>query len=228
MRKVAVTTSSFAEYDKGPLLLLEERGFSVALNPYGRKLTPKETVDFCAGMCGIIAGTELYDAHVLESLTHGVPDRLLALSRCGTGMDNVDVRTAERLGIKVANTPDAPTCAVAELTVGYILDLLRQVTRMDRELRAGQWKKRMGNLLQGKKVGVIKGTTNQELAEIQRQVIAEGGPALLFTNVAGGRFQDHRSKSNYHYYLYPYCHQCCWKCYCTNNGYLEFSINSNL
>jgi D-3-phosphoglycerate dehydrogenase len=44
---------------------------------------------------------------------------------------------------------------VAELTVAYTLDLLRGVTRMDRELRAGTWKKHMGFLLEGKNIGLV-------------------------------------------------------------------------
>jgi D-3-phosphoglycerate dehydrogenase len=70
-------------------------------------------------------------------------------------MDNVDLRAAARLGITVRNTPDAPTAAVAELTLGLALDLMRQISRQDREVRSGQWKKRMGNLLSGKKAGII-------------------------------------------------------------------------
>ena len=64
-------------------------------------------------------------------------------------------KRADEFGIAVRNTPFGPTLAVAELTLGLALDLLRNVTRMDRELRAGTWKKRMGFNLQGKKLGVV-------------------------------------------------------------------------
>lgn len=82
-------------------------------------------------------------------------------------MDNVDLAAAAELNIKVDNTPSGPTLAVAELTVGLILDLLRKSTRMDREMRACIWKKRMGNLLSGKKVGIIGfGRIGQKTAEL--------------------------------------------------------------
>ncbi|MDY7001189.1 MAG: NAD(P)-dependent oxidoreductase [Thermodesulfobacteriota bacterium] len=77
------------------------------------------------------------------------------MSRCGTGMDNVDLEFAKSRDILVVNTPFGPTRSVAELTLGLILDLLRQMSRMDRELRSGIWKKRMGRLLLGKKIGIV-------------------------------------------------------------------------
>jgi D-3-phosphoglycerate dehydrogenase len=74
---------------------------------------------------------------------------------------------ARRTGIKVVNTPDAPTLAVAELTIGMILNLLRKISLMDKELKNGTWKKRMGNLLKGKKVGIIGfGRIGQKVAKL--------------------------------------------------------------
>ncbi|MEW5773111.1 MAG: phosphoglycerate dehydrogenase [Thermodesulfobacteriota bacterium] len=148
--RIAVTTSTFAEYSREPLDLLEAAGAEVVLNPLGRKLKPEETIALLAGCDGVVAGTETYDAAVFAALPG-----LRAVSRCGVGMDSVDQAAARNRGVKVLNTPLGPTRAVAELTVGLALDLLRQVTRMDRELRAGTWKKRMGSLLAGKKVGVV-------------------------------------------------------------------------
>lgn len=160
--RIAITTSSFAEFGPEPLDLLQAAGCKVVLNTLGRKLKPEETIALLADCEGVVAGTETYDAAVLRALP-----KLRALSRCGVGMDSVDQETARNLGIKVLNTPFGPTRAVAELTVGLALDLLRQVTRMDRELRGGTWKKRMGSLLAGKKVGVVGfGRIGQATAEL--------------------------------------------------------------
>jgi D-3-phosphoglycerate dehydrogenase len=96
------------------------------------------------------------------------------ISRCGTGLDNVDLEAAKQLGIKVLNTPDAPTMAVAELTLGLMLGLLRHLPRADREIRAGNWQKRMGNLLQGKKVGIIGfGRIGQKVGELVQALGAQ-------------------------------------------------------
>lgn len=148
--KVAITTGSFAEHDTIPVNLLVEKGFEVISNTFGRRLNKKETIEVCNGCVGILAGTEIYDIEILEKLK-GVK----VISRCGVGTDSVDIDAANKLGIKVFNTPDAPTLAVAELTVGLILNLLRKINQMDTAIRNGRWEKLMGNLLNEKKVGII-------------------------------------------------------------------------
>jgi D-3-phosphoglycerate dehydrogenase len=162
MEKITITTTSFGEYYKEPLNLLRENGFEIILNPHGRKLNKKEVVELCKDAVGIIAGTETIDAEVLKELIN-----LKAISRCGAGLDNIDLGAAKRLGIKVFNTPDAPTLAVAELTVGLILNLLRKVNQMDKTIRNGKWEKLMGNLLSDKKVGIIGfGRIGKKVAEL--------------------------------------------------------------
>lgn len=164
MGKIAITTSSFGEYDKSPLALLEEKGYEILLNPHGRKLHKDEVVELCKDVVGIIAGTEQLDASVIEDLRF-----LKVISRCGMGMDNVDVKAAEGRGIMVLNTPDAPTLAVAELTIGMVLSLLRKTHTMDREVRQGVWKKKMGNLLSGKRAGIVGfGKIGRKVSELLR------------------------------------------------------------
>jgi D-3-phosphoglycerate dehydrogenase len=148
--KVAVTTSGFARYDDEPLACLRRRGIDYALNSAGRSLNEDEAVDILSGCVGVVAGTEPLTRRVLDACPG-----LRVISRCGTGTDNVDLRAAHEKGIAVRNTPDGPTRAVAELTLAYALNLLRRVTCMDRELRAGNWQKRMGSLLEGKEVGLV-------------------------------------------------------------------------
>ncbi len=148
--KIAISTSSFAKFSDAPLQLLQERGLEPVFNPHGRALSEDEAIELLRGCVGLAAGTEPLTARVLEACPE-----LCVISRCGVGMDNVDLEAAKARGIIVHNTPDAPTRAVAELTLGYALDLLRQISRMDREMRAGQWQKRMGNLLQGKVLGIV-------------------------------------------------------------------------
>lgn len=148
--KVVVTLVSFAKYDTKPLCLLKEKSLEVIVNTSGRKLDKQETLDKCRDCVGIVAGTEVYDYDILQRL-RGVK----VISRCGTGMENIDIDAANKLGIKIYNTPELPILAVAELTVGLIFALLRKIPVMDREMRANLWKKRMGNLLSEKRVGIV-------------------------------------------------------------------------
>lgn len=148
--KIFVSTSSFAEFSKEPLQLLELAGFEYSMNPHNRKLNANEIQDLVKDAVGLVAGTERLDGIVLESLP-----RLKVISRCGVGTDNVDLEIAKKMGIQVCNTPDAPTEAVAELTIGLIFDLLRKISLMDRDIRNGKWKKHMGDIVSNRCVGVI-------------------------------------------------------------------------
>lgn len=119
MKKVVITTT-FGEFNRKPLGLLKEKGFEVIVNPYKRVLKKDEVIKLCKGSTGIIAGTEILDADTLESLAKAVTPQssLMVISRCGAGLDNVDLDVTRKLGINVFNTPDAPTLAVAKLTIG--------------------------------------------------------------------------------------------------------------
>ena len=111
---------------------------------------------------GMVAGVEPITARVLQQAKG-----LKAISRCGVGLDNVDLNAARSLGITVTNTPDGPTEAVAELTIGLIFNLLRMVSFLDRELRKGNWRKETGVLVRGKKVGIVGlGRIGKRVAEI--------------------------------------------------------------
>lgn len=151
MDRVLITTSSFDVENNPALQILERAGIEVRVNPHGRRLTENEVGELLTGnVRGMIAG--------VEPLTYAVLAKaggLKVISRCGIGLDNVDLVAAKKLDIKVCNTPGAPVTAVAELTVALILDLLRRVTQADRIIRQGQWKQIMGNLLAFQKVGII-------------------------------------------------------------------------
>lgn len=148
--KVLLGPSSFAEIDRTPLDHLMKTGAQVIPNSFRRKLTKSELIEILADdVDGIIAGLEPLDHDVL---THS---NLKVISRCGSGMSNVDQKTAKVLGIRVYSTPFGPTNAVAELTVGCLISLIRQVPAMNAAMHQGQWNKRIGTELRGKTVVII-------------------------------------------------------------------------
>lgn len=152
MEKILITTSSFGKNDKTIFDLLTDNGFTYKLNPYGRKLTQDEAFALIIKYqpIGMIAGVEPLSKTVLEKT-----EKLKVISRCGIGMDNVDLEAAKAMGIVVINTPDAPTIPVAELTIGMILSLLRKIHRSDFSIRNNEWARPMGNLLYEKTVGIV-------------------------------------------------------------------------
>lgn len=150
IKKILVGTSSFAALDKSPLNILLESGCDVVENPFKRKLTKPELLDLLGNdVKGLIAGLETLDKEVFEK------SQLKVVSRCGSGMSNVDLKAAQELGVKVYSTPFGPTNAVAELSMGCLLTLLRQVPIMNISLHGGEWNKRVGVELCGKKVAII-------------------------------------------------------------------------
>jgi D-3-phosphoglycerate dehydrogenase len=148
--KILIGTSSFAELDSAPLERLKSAGYTVVENPFRRKLSKKELLDLLGDdVIGLIAGLETLDREVLEI------SKIRVISRVGAGLSNVDMEAASELGIQVFNTPDAPTNAVAELTIGAMLSLLRMIPQMDQALHGGHWQKKIGLQLQGKTVAII-------------------------------------------------------------------------
>ena len=162
---VLITTSSFGRQDPQPKTLLQTSGLAVHENPWGRTLTENEVRRLLQQHqpAGLIAGVEPLTAAVLqEAAAH-----LKVISRCGVGLDNVDVSAAAELGIAVYNTPEAPTQAVAELTIGLMLDLLRQISRSDRLVKAGQWTKPLGKLVGELTIGLVGlGRIGRRVAEL--------------------------------------------------------------
>jgi D-3-phosphoglycerate dehydrogenase len=152
MKTILVTTSTFGKNDPDVLNPLAEKGYEYFLNPYGRKLTEEEVIELINKHrpIGMIAGVEPLNRKVMESASG-----LKSISRLGIGLDNVDLVAAEDMGIAVSNTPDGPTIPVAELTLGMIISLLRQIHISDISIRQGEWRRPYGNLLYGKTVGII-------------------------------------------------------------------------
>ena len=150
MPRALITTVPFAESIRRPIDLLEEAGISYVINPLGRRLQAEELPELLEGVDLLIAGTEPITASALRSAKN-----LKLIARVGIGLDNVDLDTARELGIAVSYTPDGPTPAVAELTIGLMLDLLRNISGSDRMLRAGSWHRFMGRRLSHCTVGVI-------------------------------------------------------------------------
>jgi D-3-phosphoglycerate dehydrogenase len=153
MQKILITTSTFGKENPVPLEMLSAAGLKYVLNPFGRKISEEELQSLLVEHRPeyFIAGTEKISRSTLEL----AKSFLKMISRCGTGIDNVDITAAQALGIPVASTPDAPTTAVAELTIGVMLDVLRRISCSDRLVRAGKFDKYMGNLLSNKTLGII-------------------------------------------------------------------------
>ena len=149
-RRVMVTTVPFGAVDDTPLRLLAEAGVETVINPLGRKLKAEEVAGLIAGFPVVIAGTETITAEAMAA-----SPGLRGICRVGIGLDSVDLPAARRHGVAVSYTPDGPSPAVAELTVGLMIDLLRGIGPADRGLRRGGWIRHTGARLATSTVGIV-------------------------------------------------------------------------
>ncbi|MEM3526514.1 MAG: hydroxyacid dehydrogenase, partial [Candidatus Jordarchaeaceae archaeon] len=114
-----------------------------------------------------------FDALIVRSRTKVSRDiieagkKLALIARSGVGLDNIDLKAAEKKGVTVVNSPEASSVSVAELTLGAMISLMRKIHTADKSMREGKWLKKEleGQELSGKKLGIIGfGRIGQEVA----------------------------------------------------------------
>ncbi|MCW4038120.1 MAG: D-2-hydroxyacid dehydrogenase [Candidatus Bathyarchaeota archaeon] len=127
-----------------------------------------------------------YDVLVVRSRTKitaeviGKGRRLKAVGRAGVGLENIDVDAAKKRNIAVFNSPEAPAEAVAELTIGLLISIVRRLPFADRTMKEGQWTKKqlMGWQLEGKTLGMLGlGNIGKRVAKIAKAL----GMKILIT-----------------------------------------------
>jgi D-3-phosphoglycerate dehydrogenase len=163
-------------------------------------------VDVSTGMKPeeLLAKVPDYDAIVVRSATKVTAEvisagkSLKAIARAGVGLDNVDTKAALARNIKLINSPEASTVAVAELVMGLMLSFARKIPRADLGTKQGKWEKKelMGTELRGKTLGII-GTGNIGKAVGRRAAAFEMRLLLYdvvrdegFAKEVGGRYVE--------------------------------------
>ena len=149
---VFISTVPFARYSDAPIKLLREAGINFLVNPLGRKLTSEELADFLSEVdpVAVIAGTETISDSVMD-----IAPSLRLISRVGIGLDSVDLKGARDRSIAVAYTPDAPSPAASELTIGLIIAGIRGVCTAHAGMKKGEWKRHFGRRIGNSVVGIV-------------------------------------------------------------------------
>ena len=130
--------------------ILEKNGLKITYEP---EITPEQ----------ISEKIENFDVVIVRSRTKLTKDLIEKASKCkiiarvGVGLDNIDQNSAKEKGIRVINAVEGAMNAVAELVIGLMLSLAREIPRADREVRNGNWIKKelMGTELRGKYLGIV-------------------------------------------------------------------------
>jgi D-3-phosphoglycerate dehydrogenase len=131
--------------------LLESAGVELRVAAVQERLTEDELRSYAGAVDGVICGDDPFTAEILRAAA----PRLKVISKWGTGIDSINRPEAERLGIRVFNTPGAFTEAVADSVLGYVLAFARRIPWTDRDLKHGGWGKPPGRSLSECSLGVV-------------------------------------------------------------------------
>lgn len=150
MTKILVTPRSLKDPNHPALQPLREAGFEIVIPAPGVMPDPETLKKTLPGCAGWLAGVEKITADIMAA-----GDELKIISRNGVGVDNVDLAAAKARGIDVANTPGANARGVAELAMGLIFAVARNIAATDASIKSGGWNRRQGIELEGKTLGVV-------------------------------------------------------------------------
>jgi len=147
--KIAVTSPSFS---KNPVLIEEVRKIApeAKLNDSGIRLKGEALYEFIKDADTLIVGLEQMD----EALLSRLPD-LKMIAKYGVGLNNVDLEYCEKRGISIGWKGGVNRLSVAEMTLGFMLMLCRNLYYTSNQLKSGTWNKSGGFQLSGKTIGLL-------------------------------------------------------------------------
>jgi D-3-phosphoglycerate dehydrogenase len=162
------------------LPLFASCGIEIRVAAVSERLTESDLRIYAGQVDGVICGDDGFSAAVLRAYA----PRLKVISKWGTGVDSIDRAAAERLAIRVFNTPGAFTEAVADTVLGFLLSFARAIPWTDREMKLGGWGKAPARALSECTLGVVG------VGAIGKAVLRR---ASVWPDAPGERSRPHRS-----------------------------------
>lgn len=188
--KVLVTPRSVTRSGHASLDKLRAAGCEVVFCKPGQQPDESELCALLPGCAGYLAGVEPVTARVLDAAVD-----LRAISRNGTGVDNIDLAAAAARGIAVLRADGANARGVAELTLAHLLALARGLAPADSALKRGAWERGSAGMeIEGRTLGLIGcGRVGRLVARMalgcdMRVVAFDAFPDAGFQPGAGFRF----------------------------------------
>lgn len=159
--KIKVSTVAFST-NKLLVDQLKKYFHDVIVNEKGVRIPEKELVSFYKDADGIIVGLEKITSEILDQLPN-----LKIIAKYGVGLDNIDLEACNKRNIKIGWTGGVNKRSVAEMALGFMLGLSRNLYITSNQLKSGTWNKNGGIQLSGKTIGIIGvGNIGKELIEI--------------------------------------------------------------
>jgi len=144
--------------------ILEKNGLNVTYEP---EITPEQIAEKIGTFEVVVVRSR---TKITRELVEKA-DKCKIIARVGVGLDNIDQEAAKEKNIKVINAVEGAITAVAELVIGLMLSMAREIPRADREIRNGNWIKKelMGTELKGKYLGIVGlGNIGKRLGRLAR------------------------------------------------------------
>jgi len=149
-RTVLVTTRSFGKEVREPLERLRDAGCRILEWREGAGL---DEADLRVKVA--LADAWIVAFHPIGAALMDSAPRLRVIAKHGVGVDNIDISAATGRGIVVTTAPSANDQAVADLTMGLLLAMLRHIPEANASVKAGQWERFLGCGLSGKVMGIL-------------------------------------------------------------------------
>lgn len=150
--RILVTAPPFVHMREELESLVEKFTFEVSWSSSLQQLTEEELISQLAKYDGWILGDDPCSEAVISAGRRG---KLKAIVKWGVGVDNVDFKALDELGIAFKNTPGVFGKEVADLAMGYLISLFRGIIPVHSSTSMGNWLKWRGSSLENKKVGVV-------------------------------------------------------------------------
>lgn len=150
MKKILITAPYMIREKEKIKNLFRGKNVDVDFAEVEERLGESDLMKIIKGYHGIICGDDRITRNVLA-----VAGNLRVIVKWGTGIDSIDKKEAEKLGIPVFRTPDAFSEPVADSTLGIILAFSRAIFESDRLMKSGNWDKPQGYCLSEKIIGII-------------------------------------------------------------------------
>jgi D-3-phosphoglycerate dehydrogenase len=150
MQHVLISSVKFARHMDAARDFLSEYGIALIEHDRHRQMDEATLLQLVPTVAGLIAGPERVTEHVMAAAP-----QLQVVCAPGVGYDHIDVEAATRRGIVVCTCPGCNHHAVAEMALGMLISLARNIGMADRAMRQGRWSSVRGVELWGKTMGIV-------------------------------------------------------------------------
>lgn len=174
--------------------IFDEYNFNVTAPKVLQTLSEKELIDIIGDFDGWIIGDDPVTKDIID---YGTKGSLKALVKWGIGIDNIDLEAVASYGIPFKNTPNMFGSEVADVAIGYLIGLSRDLFYIDRNVRNGKWVKPTGDSLENKNIGIIG------FGDIGKNIASRAQGLKMKINIFDPKYTNSKEYSDFSFHKWP-------------------------